>query len=84
MRQQILHSPRRLASGEPPEPNVPLTSEGKEVGYITRSAFSPELGAAIGMGYARREKAAPGSILECGDTKAIVIATPVPKIAVAP
>jgi len=73
----------QFESTEPPAPNTPLTSEGKEVGHITRTAFSPELGTPIGMGYTRREKATPGSVLECGNDKAIVIATPIPKIAVA-
>ena len=52
------------------EPPVPLTrlrakdAEAKEVGIITSSAFSPGTGAAIGMGYVRREQNSPGSVLE--------------------
>ena len=60
-----------------PEANTPLLSEGKEVGSVTRVAFSPALGAGIGMGYARREKSTPGTQLDCAGTKATVVATPV-------
>lgn len=61
---------------EPPAPNTSLSSEGKEVGYVTRAGSSPALNAFIGMGYARREKSAPGSELDCADGKARVIGTP--------
>ena len=67
----------RFDGAEPPGANTPLMSEGKEFGYVTRTGFSPALGAAIGMGYVRREKSAPGATLQCGDAQARVIATPV-------
>jgi aminomethyltransferase len=52
-------------SGEAvPPAGEPLTSEGKEAGYVTRAAFSPALSSPIGMGYVRKENNAPGSILE--------------------
>lgn len=41
-----------------------LNSEGKEVGIVTSSAFSPKANTAIGMGYSRREHNAPGTILD--------------------
>jgi folate-binding protein YgfZ len=66
----------RFDTNEPPAPGSPLTSEGKDVGYVTRTGFSPDSNAAIGMGYARREKSGPGSVLDCGGTKATVIAAP--------
>jgi folate-binding protein YgfZ len=59
-----------------PEPNAPLLVEGKEFGYVTRAAFSPAAGAFIGMGYVRREKTAPGSVLELSDGTATVYAAP--------
>jgi aminomethyltransferase len=59
---------------EAPAVNAPLSSEGKEVGFVTRTGFSPSLRAFIGMGYMRREKAVPGTELQCGDAKATVIA----------
>jgi folate-binding protein YgfZ len=67
----------RFEGAEPPPANGLLLSEGKDVGYVTRTGFSPVLGASIGMGYVRREKSVPGTELQCGDTQASVIATPV-------
>jgi folate-binding protein YgfZ len=61
----------------PPAVNAVLSSEGKEAGYVTRVGFSPVLNTFIGMGYLRREKAAPGTILELAGNKATVIATPI-------
>lgn len=53
-----------------------LRDEGKEIGYVTRAGFSPELGTAIGMGYVRREKSPMGSELQYADGKATVIEAP--------
>jgi len=65
-------------SPELPTPSTPLVSDGKEVGYTTRSAFSPTLNAPIGMAYLRREKSTPGSILELPNgARATVITTPI-------
>jgi folate-binding protein YgfZ len=41
-----------------------LTVEGKEVGYVTRSAAPPSLKFAIGMGYVRKEANPRGTVLE--------------------
>ena len=41
-----------------------LVADGKEAGYVTRAAFSPELSCPIGMGYVRKESKAPGTTLE--------------------
>jgi folate-binding protein YgfZ len=61
-----------------PSPNTPLLSDGKEVGYTTRAGFSPLLDAPIGMGYLRREKSAPGSVVELpSGQRATVLATPI-------
>jgi len=49
---------------ELPLANTPLLMEGKEFGYVTRSAFSPARNAFIGMGYVRREKAMAESVLD--------------------
>ena len=65
-------------SPQPPEADTPLLSEGKEAGYTTRAAFSPALGAPIGMAYLRREKSTHGSIIELPDgSHATVVSTPV-------
>lgn len=62
---------------EPPAPNTPLSSDGKEVGFVTRTGFSPLANANIGMGYLRREKSGPGTLLDCANAKATVISTPI-------
>jgi len=67
----------QFESKEAPPANAPLSSDGKEAGFVTRTGFSPALKAFIGMGYVRREKAGPGTELQCGDGKAKVIATPI-------
>jgi len=66
-------------SSQPPPPDTALLCEGKEAGYTTRAAFSPALGAPIGMAYLRRERSIPGAIVELPDgSRAAVISTPVP------
>jgi folate-binding protein YgfZ len=55
---------------------MPLFADGKEIGFVTRTAFSPSIEALIGMGYVRREHSAAGTILECGGKKAEVIQLP--------
>jgi folate-binding protein YgfZ len=60
-----------------PAPGAALTAAGKEVGHITRVAFSPALNATIGMAYARREHSAAGSDLQCANGAARVIVMPV-------
>lgn len=49
---------------EQPERGTPLLFDGTQVGYVTRAGFSPAAHAYIGMGYVRREKAVPESVLE--------------------
>jgi len=61
-----------------PTASTPLTSEGQEVGFVTRTGFSPALNSFIGMAYVRREKSAEGTILEVASGKANVISTPNP------
>jgi folate-binding protein YgfZ len=65
----------RFESHAAVEPNAALLSDSKEVGYVTRTGFSPAANAVIGMGYTRREKATPGTALECAGSKATVIST---------
>jgi folate-binding protein YgfZ len=54
-----------------------LLADGKEVGYVTRSGFSPVVKAWIGMGYVRREKSGAGTELGIAGGSASVIETPV-------
>jgi len=67
----------KFESGEPPLTGTALTADGKEIGHVTRTAFSPALQAAIGMAYLRRENSAVGSDLSCGGVRAAVIASPI-------
>ena len=59
-----------------PAANTPLLADGKEVGTVTRSGFSPALNAWIGMGYVRREKSVAGTKLEMSEGGATVTAVP--------
>ena len=63
-------------SNKPPASGTALLADGKENGFVTRSAFSPVLGTSIGMGYVRRENSAAGSKLECNGAVATVIEPP--------
>jgi folate-binding protein YgfZ len=67
----------KFSSSEPPAPGTALLADGKEVGHVTRSAYSPSLGCAIAMGYVRRENNAPGSKLHWAAGGAEVIAPPI-------
>jgi len=66
----------RFAATAGPAANTPLLAEGKEVGTVTRSGFSPALNTWIGMGYVRRERAAAGTKLEMSEGSATVTAVP--------
>lgn len=67
----------RFDAAKEPAAGAPLLVEGKEVGFVTRTGFSPALNAWIGMGYVRREKGATGTTLEIQEGKATVIAAPI-------
>ena len=64
----------KFSTPEPPPFATRLSAEGKEIGIVTSSAFSPKLGTAIGMGYSRREHNAPGAVLDFDGGTAEVIA----------
>ena len=65
------------ATAGAPERGTKLSLAGKEVGHITRAAFSPAVGHNIGMAYLRREAANPGTALEYPGGTAKVITLPV-------
>src|SRR5262245_19657875 len=69
----------RFHAAEVPASGTSLLAEGKEVGHLTRTAFSPALEAPIGMGYVRRENSSLGSELALPSGKAFVIAPPNPR-----
>ena len=48
--------------------------DGKEVGHITRTAYSPAFQSNIAMGYVRREQSLPGSMVCVGEGTATVVA----------
>jgi folate-binding protein YgfZ len=54
----------KFSSAQPPLVGTKLRAGGAEVGAITSAAYSPASGAAIGMGYVKREQHAAGSIVE--------------------
>jgi aminomethyltransferase len=55
---------------------MPLFADGKEIGFVTRTAYSPLIEAPIGMGYVRRENSAPGTVLDRAAGKAEVVPLP--------
>jgi aminomethyltransferase len=55
-----------------PEPEAPLALDGKEVGYITRAARAWDSSRILGMGYARKEANAPGTVLQWASGTATV------------
>jgi folate-binding protein YgfZ len=57
----------KFSTPEPPAAGTRLSVDGKELGLVTSSTFSPKAGTAIGMGYSRREHDTPGSILDIED-----------------
>ncbi len=56
-----------------PEPEAPLSLDGKEVGYVTRAARTWDPPRILGMGYARKEASAPGTVLHCSNGTATVL-----------
>jgi folate-binding protein YgfZ len=65
---------RLVFSGDiAPEAGTALTLDGKEVGYVTRAAKTWDPLRVIGMGYARKEATAPGTVLQCAGRSATVI-----------
>ena len=61
-----------------PAAGAALTSNGTEVGYITRAAQSFFPPAILAMAYVRREGAAAGTVVDCGDLRATVVKLPLP------
>lgn len=62
----------QFSIAQPPAPGTKLRSGDAEIGFVTSAAFSPAAGAAIGMGYVRREHFAPGSTIELDGATAAV------------
>jgi len=56
-------------SGQTPAPRSRMSLDGKEAGYVTSAAFSPGLKAIVGLGYAQRDFAKPGTKLTIDSDK---------------
>jgi folate-binding protein YgfZ len=63
----------KFSTQVPPPPGTNLRAAGAEIGYVTSSAFSPAAGTAVGMAYVRRERNAPGSVVEFDGGTATVL-----------
>jgi aminomethyltransferase len=66
----------RFDSSEAPAHGTKLLFGGNEVGNVTSTGFSPQLGKAIGLGYLRREHSVIGTKLDASGVPAEVIAPP--------
>jgi folate-binding protein YgfZ len=64
--------------GPLPAPSAKIQADGKDVGEITSAASLPLAGGdrPVALGYVRRELAAPGKVLEAGDSKLTVAGFP--------
>lgn len=62
----------QFSTAQPPALGTKLRAGEAEIGFVTSAAFSPAAGAAIGMGYVRRERFAPGTIIELDGSTATV------------
>src|SRR5262249_2121769 len=54
----------RIDGPEPAPAGAKLWREGKEVGQVTSSVYSPALGTAIALAYVRRGSTEPGTAVE--------------------
>src|SRR5882672_1372445 len=63
----------KMEAKELPSADAPILFEGKEVGQVTRSTYSPAFQANLAMGYIRRERSMEGSEVEIGGARAKVI-----------
>jgi folate-binding protein YgfZ len=61
-----------------PAAGAALTLNGTEVGFVTRAAQSLYPPAILAMAYVRKEGAAVGAALDCGDLRATVVKLPLP------
>lgn len=65
----------KVETAEAPAAGATLFADGKEIGHITSSGFSPVLNSAIAMAYVRREKSAVGSTIQVGEPDDVTTAT---------
>jgi len=75
---RLLVGVRFFGATVPPVP-VELVSGGKPVGAVSSSAWSPALGAPVGLAIVRRSAAEPGTELESPAGRAVVVPLPMPR-----
>jgi folate-binding protein YgfZ len=66
----------RFDTPEVPPAGSELQAEGRPAGQVTSAAYSPDLGAAIALGYVRRGLEQPGTRLDSSHGSAVVVALP--------
>src|SRR5579859_976017 len=67
----------RLTAPEIPKPDEAILFESKEVGALTRAAYSPDFASNIANGYVRREQGEPGTqVIIAGSTATVVSPRP--------
>ena len=69
-----------LSGDRPPSKGDKISKDGQEVGWVTSSAYSPNLKIAIALGYLRREVLEPGTavFIESSDASVDAAVTPFP------
>lgn len=63
-----------------PGPGAPVQAQGRPVGSITSSAWSPALERGIALGYVHRDFLSPGTAVEVGGVPGEVVALPFMKL----
>ena len=66
----------RFQSAQAPKPDTPLLASSRRTGEVTSSCVSPTAGA-IGLGFVRREHAAPGTEVLAREVVARVVSLPI-------
>lgn len=66
----------KLTGGAVPSSGAAIVSEGREVGHVTSSTWSPSLERPIALGYVHRDFLAPGTIVAVDGAAAEVSALP--------
>ena len=65
-----------LENGDVPPPGTSVRADGRDLGRITSSVWSPALGRSIALAYVHREFAGPGTMVTVDGTPAVVTALP--------
>jgi aminomethyltransferase len=61
-----------VQASEPLAPGTKLMAQRSEAGEVTSSVFSPRAGKVVALAYVRSQFAEPGTVLEAGQTSAVV------------